>query len=88
MSKGKKRFFGGYLSLRQVLYIMLAGASLTIFIPPIPIVIKILLVSIIVPFLLLCAFLKISEQNFDKFFFYALKYIFRKRKFTYERCCK
>lgn len=86
--KREEKIFGGYLSLRQVLYIMLAGASLTTFIPPISIVIKIILVSLMIPFFLLCAFLKISEQNFDKFFFYALKYLFRKRKYMYERCCK
>ena len=39
-------------------------------------------------FFLLCAFLKIGEQNFDKFFFYALKYMFRKKRFVYVRCCK
>ncbi len=86
--KREEKIFGGYLSLRQVIYLMLAGASLSIFAIPIPIAIKFLLVIPICIFFLLCAFLKINEKNFDKFFFYAVKYLFRKKDFVYERCSK
>ena len=52
--------------------------------------IKIFLIIVIViaisTFFLLCSFLKIGEQNFDKFFFYAVKYLFRKKDFVYRRC--
>lgn len=84
--KREEKIFGGYLSLRQVTYLMLATASFAIFTIPIIIPIKIILVGIITTFLLLCTFLKINEQNFDKFFFYAIKYLFRKKKYVYERC--
>ena len=86
--KREEKIFGGYLSLRQVIYLMLAGASLSIFVIPLPIAVKIILVILICIFFLLCAFLKIGEQNFDKFFFYATKYLFRKKDFVYERCSK
>lgn len=84
--KREEKIFGGYLSLRQVIYLMLAASSFALFVTPLPIIIKILLVSIFSIFFLLCAFFKISEQNFDRFFFYAIKYIFRKKNFIYRRC--
>ena len=83
--KREEKIFGGYLSLRQVTYLMLAAASLSIFATPLNIIIKIILVLLIASFFLLCTFLKIGEQNFDKFFFYCLKYLFRKKHFVYER---
>ena len=86
--KREEKIFGGYLSLRQVIYLMLATSSLAIFATSLPLAIKLLLITFIATFFLLCAFLKIGEQNFDKFFFYAIKYLFRKKSFVYVRCCK
>ena len=86
--KREEKIFGGYLSLRQVTYLMLASSSLSIFAPPLPLAIKLILITFIATFFLLCTFLKIGEQNFDKFFFYAIKYLFRKKKFVYVRCSK
>lgn len=86
--KREEKIFGGYLSLRQVLYLMLSASSLVIFAIPINMIFKIIFISIFAIFFLLCAFLKINEQNFDKLFFYATKYIFRKKTFIYERCFK
>lgn len=87
-SKEKKKFFGGYLSLRQVTYLMLSASSLAILALPIILGIKILFITFISIFFLLCTFLKVNEQNFDKFFFYAVKYLIRNKNFVYERCCK
>lgn len=86
--KREEKIFGGYLSLRQVIYLMLAASSLSIFATPLPRIIKLVFITIVGTFLLLCAFLKIGEQNFDKFFFYAIKYLFRKKSFVYVRCGK
>ncbi len=86
--KREEKIFGGYLSLRQVLYLMISASSLIVLTIPINIIIKVIFISIFSIFFLLCAFLKINEQNFDKFFFYAIKYLFRKKNFVYERCCK
>ena len=86
--KREEKIFGGYLSLRQVLYLMLAISSLGIFATPLNIIVKIIIITIIATFFLLCAFLKINEQNFDKLFLCATKYIIRRKKFKYERCLK
>lgn len=83
--KREEKIFGGYLSLRQALYIMLAASSLIIFAFPINMILKIIFISIFGIFFLLCAFLKINEQNFDKLFFYATKYLSRKKTYIYER---
>lgn len=86
--KREEKIFGGYLSLRQVIYLMLATSSLSLLATSLPVVLKILFIFIISIFFLLCTFLKIGEQNFDKVFFYALKYVFRKKDFVYRRCGK
>ena len=86
--KREEKIFGGYLSLRQVLYLMLAASSLGMFALNIPIILKIALIFILFVFFLLCAFFKINEQNFDKFFFYWIKYLSRYKKYVYERCLK
>lgn len=74
--KREEKIFGGYLSLRQVVYLMLGASSLSLFATPLPIALKILLIFFIISFFLLCTFLKIGEQNFDKFFFYSLNISF------------
>ena len=86
--KREEKIFGGYLSLRQVTYLLLATSSLSILATGLSTVTKTLLIASISIFFLLCCFLKINGQNFDKFFFYALKYACRKRKYVYERCPK
>lgn len=85
-TKKEEKIFGGYLSLRQVIYLMLICSLFGIFAFKINIVFKLLIFSTLSLFLLLCAFFKIQELNFDKFFFYLLKFLFRKKKFMYERC--
>lgn len=87
-SNREEKIFGGYLSLRQVIYLMLAASSLSILALNIPISIKIIIISIATIFFLLCAFLKIKEQNFDKLFFNCIKYLIRNKNYVYERCCK
>lgn len=87
-TKREEKIFGGYLSLRQVVYLMLGTSSLSFLALHIPIPIKILLISIIAIFCLLCAFLKIKEQNFDKLFLNCIKYLARNKRYVYERCCK
>ena len=84
--KREEKIFGGYLSLRQVIYLMLCAPTFSIFATPLNIAIKLIISITNSAFFLLCTFLKVNEQNFDKFFFYALKYLFRKKRFVYERC--
>lgn len=85
-AKREEKIFGGYLSIRQVIYLMFIFTLFGIFTVPISMVFKLLIFSSLSLFLLLCAFLKVKELNFDKFFFYWLKFLFRKKKFIYERC--
>ncbi|MBQ3413822.1 MAG: PrgI family protein [Clostridia bacterium] len=85
--KREEKIFGGYLSLRQVSYLLLATVPLALFPTGLPLIIKLLLVSTISTFFVLCCFLKIGEQNFDKFFFFAIKYLFRKKVYVYSRRC-
>ncbi len=84
--KREEKIFGGYLSLRQVIYLILAGSSFFISLLPIFLILKIIFILAIFTLFIMCAFLTISEQNFDKFFFYALKYLLSKKKIVYERC--
>ena len=83
--KREEKIFGGFLSLRQVIYLVLVGLSVGILFLPIPYFIKIPIAMLFILLFLSCAFLRINEQNFDRFFFYALKYLFRKRSYIYER---
>ena len=86
--KREEKIFGGYLSLRQVIYLMLSVSSLTLLATPLPVVLKIIFILVITSFFFLCTFFKIGEQTFDKYFFYALRYLFRKKYFVYKRCLK
>lgn len=87
-TKREEKILGGYLSLRQVVYLMLASSSLSFTFLNIAIYLKIILISVITIFFLLCAFLKIKEQNFDKLFLYFIMFLIREKKYVYERCCK
>lgn len=84
--KREEKIFGGYLSLRQVTYLMLATSSIAILATTLPTIVKILFITFFSIFFLLCAFFRIAEQNFDKFFFYAVKYLMRNKNYVYERC--
>lgn len=82
----EEKVFGGYLSIRQMLYIIFSVASAGIlFIPFIPILIKtIIFISVVVTFMIF-AFLKIGSGYADKYFLNIVKYIFRKKIFIFER---
>ena len=83
--KREEKIFGGFLSLRQVIYLVFVGLSIGILFLPMSYFIKIPIAMLFILLFLSCAFLRINEQNFDRFFFYALKYLFRKRRYIYER---
>ena len=84
--KREEKIFGGYLSLRQVTYLMLAASSLSILATPMLLAMKIMFIAVVSIFFLLCTFLKVSEQNFDRFFFFAIKFMFRQKNLIYQRC--
>ena len=80
----EEKIFGGYLSLRQMTYLILTVASGSIFFIPTFITIKFLIFLLIATILLAFAFLKIGPFYSDKFLVSIIKYIFRKKVYIYE----
>lgn len=82
----EEKVFGGYLSLRQMLYVIGSVISLGIlFIPGLPIMLKIVMFLIIFITFMVFAFLKIGSGFADKYFWNIVKFIFRKKIFIFER---
>ena len=81
----KKKYFGGYLSLRQMLYVIISAISLGIIFLNISVIAKTIMVISIIAILMTLAFLKIGNTYADKYFFNILKYICRKKIYIYER---
>lgn len=57
--KREEKIFGGYLSLRQVTYLMLCASSFIFLTTPMHTIMKVLLISILSIFFMLCTFLKL-----------------------------
>lgn len=81
----KRKYFGGYLSLRQMLYVIVSVISVGILFVHIPIIVKTIIFLSVITILLTFALLKIGNIYADKYFFNILKYIFRKKIFIFER---
>lgn len=82
----EEKVFGGYLSLRQMLYVVSSVISLgTLFIPKIPMMAKIILfLGIFIAFMMF-AFWKIGSGYADKYFLNIVKFMFRKKIYIFER---
>ena len=71
----EEKIFGGYISLRQAIYLILAICSMGLFfVPNINISVKITF-----------AFAKIEGAYADRYFIYVCKYIFKKKIYVLER---
>ena len=81
----EEKVFGGYVSLRQMLYLILAISSGAILFIPINMIIKLFLFLIIFITFLTFAFLKVGPIYADKLFISLVKYLFRKKRYIYER---
>lgn len=82
----EEKVFGGYLSIRQAIYLIIAALSVGIFFAPIlNIFVKSLLFLIIATMFILFAFLKIDETYADKYFIYIIKFLFRKKQYILEK---
>lgn len=82
----EEKIFGGYLSLRQAVYLILAICMIGVFfIPVVSIIVKSIIFLILATGFILFAFLKIDEANCDKYFVYILKFLFRKKKYILEK---
>lgn len=81
----EEKVFGGYLSLRQMLYMIMSAISVGILFLHIPIMLKTIIFLSLIAILMTFAFLKIGNIYADKYFFNILKFIFRKKIFIFER---
>ncbi len=82
----EEKIFGGYLSIRQAIYLIMALSTIGLFfIPIIDIVLKMFLFIFLSTMFTLFAFLKIDETNTDKYFIYILKFLFRNKKYILEK---
>lgn len=84
-TKREEKIFGGYLSIRQVIYLAIGLLGLCSLLLPVHLSIKVIIIAISITFACLCAFVKISDMYFDKLLFEFIKYLKRKKSFTYER---
>ena len=83
--KHEEKVFGGYVSIRQAIYLIFGATMLGIFfVPMINIFIKSFLFLTFTTMFILFAFLNIDETNADKYFIYILNFFFRKKKYILE----
>jgi len=81
----EEKVFGGYLSLRQMLYLIATVISVGIMFAHIPLTIKAIMFLIIVSIFMVFAFVKIGNTYVDKYFVDILRYVFRKKIYIMER---
>lgn len=79
----EEKIFGGYVSIRQAIYLILGVISALIFFTKLHLAVKLIVFSFVMISMLLFAFLKINGTNFDKFTLIVIKYFLRKRKFLF-----
>ena len=82
----EEKVFGGYLSIRQAIYLILGASMLSIlFIPMINIFLKSIVFLALASMFVVFAFIKIDETNADKYFKYILNFLFRKKKYILQK---
>ena len=82
----EEKVFGGYVSIRQAIYLIFGASMLVIFfIPIVNIIIKTLMFLVLATMFVLFAFLKIDETNEDKYFIYILNFFVRNKKYILEK---
>ena len=81
----EEKVFGGYLSLRQMLYVITSVISVGVLFFHISMIFKVIIFLSFVSIFMTFAFVKIGNTYTDKYFINILKYIFRKKKFIFER---
>lgn len=83
--KHEEKIFGGYLSIRQVLYLLLIILSAGIFFTPIQKWIRITIFLSFALTFLAFAFINVNETRLDRYVVNIISYLFRKKKFKFER---
>ena len=83
--KHEEKIFGGYLSLRQAIYLIIGFLAMGIFfIPFTDMFSKSFIFVIIATVCVLFAFLKLDETNADRYFIYILKFLVRQKQYILE----
>lgn len=77
--KQEEKIFGGYISIRQFIYMLLAVLSGLIFYSKLHVYVKVSVFLIILTLMLLFAFLKISGIYFDKYTLIVVNYLLRRK---------
>ena len=83
--KHEEKVFGGYLSIRQALYLLLTILSAGVLLIPIQKWIRIAAFLFFATIFLTFSFIKINETRLDRYVANIIVYIFRKKKFKFER---
>lgn len=83
--KHEEKIFGGYLSIRQALYLLLIILSAGIFFIPIQKWIRITIFLSFALTFLSFAFINVNETRLDRYVVNIISYLFRKKKFKFER---
>lgn len=81
----EEKIFGGYISLRQMLYLLTSIISVGILFLHMPMTLKVVIFISVVSLFLTFAFVKIGNIYADKYFFNVMKYVFRKKIYINER---
>ncbi len=83
----KKKVFGGYVSIRQAIYLIFGASMLVIFFIPLIVILLIKNIDVfsISNYVCIICFSKIDETNADKYFIYILNFFVRKEKFILEK---
>ena len=76
---------GGYLSIRQVLYLLLTILSAGVLLIPIQKCIRIAVFLFLATIFLTFAFIKVNETRLDRYVANIIVYIFRKKNSKFER---
>lgn len=83
--KHEEKVFGGYLSIRQALYLLLTILSAGVLLIPIQKWIRIVVFLFFATIFLTFSFIKVNETRLDRYVANIIVYIFRKKKFKFER---
>ena len=82
----EEKIFGGYVSIRQAIYLILGALTASfLFIPFINIFVKVIIFLLLLSLFITFAFAKVDDTNADKYFIYILKYLMRKKNYILEK---
>lgn len=82
----EEKIFGGYISIRQAIYLILSASLIGIFfIPMLNVFIKSIIFLTLTGMLVSFAFFRMDETNMDKYFIYFLTFLFAKKEFILEK---